>query len=310
MAFDLSLGTAWKAAHAVGATPAPNYPGGDDAWVVEWFKNGVNSGDARLLKFADPNATVAEGHGEKDLIADWRDAAPSSEWLGKRKPTARELRRYAMEEMGGNYLGEDFARWGDRTLADAISKSWDPSRGGFFTQGGTQVAKPWDQSHGDWVQGWEPGGQYRGAGGFGAGGGYGGRGWGGGSIGGRAPVFTPPTYESVWQDPGFQFELKQGQTALQGSQAAQGLLRTGGSVADLLKYSQGLAATRYGDAYNRGLQQWQTQYQPWAQQGNWNLSQWTTQQQADLQKYLQREGEIYGLYGGATPPPTMPGTPA
>lgn len=162
MAYDLSLGTAKRAAKSVGATPPENYPGGDDAWYVDWFRNGVEAGDARLIHFADPNATVAEGKGEKDLIADYTDAAPSDEWLYKRKPTARELRKYASET--GGILGEDYARFPDRVLADWIAKSWNKEKGGFFTKGGAQVAKPPDQVRGDWVEGWEPGGKFRGEG--------------------------------------------------------------------------------------------------------------------------------------------------
>lgn len=226
-------------------------------------------------------------------------------------PNLSDAEYLAEVRESGKHKSEDYQRMDDAELL-----AWkDRYIGGgkFRNKYGDTVDKPWERGpntpanmngegvQGDYGQGWNN----NSVGGGGGGGGGGGRGWGGPGIGGPAPVFTPPTYESVMQDPGFQFELKQGQQALQGSQAAQGLLRTGGSVADLLKYSQGLASTRYGEAYNRGLQQWQTQYQPWAQQGNWNLSQWTTQQNAALQKYLQKEGEIFGLLGGS-PYPTMP----
>src|SRR5512146_1798814 len=97
MALDLSLATAKKAAQQVGATPPPEWAGNEDNWYLEWFKQGVQNGDARLLRLADPSAQVAEGGGSNDLITDWKNAAPSSEWLGKRKPTAPELRRYMIE---------------------------------------------------------------------------------------------------------------------------------------------------------------------------------------------------------------------
>ena len=58
-----------------------------------------------------------------------------SEWLGKRKTTPRELRRYA-KEAGWS---EDFARYDDRQLADWLNRGgWDIAAGKF--QGG--VEKP------------------------------------------------------------------------------------------------------------------------------------------------------------------------
>ena len=66
-------------------------------------------------------------------------------------------------------------------------------------------------------------------------------------------------------------------------------------------YGQDLASQEYGNMFNRGLQEWQTRYQPWQTQGGWDLSKWTTGQNAALQKYLQREGNIYGLLNPSMP---------
>lgn len=66
-----------------------------------------------------------------------------------------------------------------------------------------------------------------------------------------------PTYAGVLSglqnDPGYQFEMQQGQDAIQGSAAARGLLRSGRTLKDLASYAQGLASQRAGDAYTRDL---------------------------------------------------------
>lgn len=57
------------------------------------------------------------------------------------------------------------------------------------------------------------------------------------------------------QDPGYQFQLDQGQKALQNSQAANGGVLSGAALKDLIGYNQGMAATGYQNAWNR----WNTQ---------------------------------------------------
>ena len=65
-----------------------------DQWVQNWFDAGVKAGDQRLLDIAGPEAGGYKAE-EGGQISDWKSAAPSSEWMGKRKPTAQELRRWA-----------------------------------------------------------------------------------------------------------------------------------------------------------------------------------------------------------------------
>jgi hypothetical protein len=69
-------------------------------------------------------------------------------------------------------------------------------------------------------------------------------------------AFTPPTANDVLNDPGFQFRLQEGQQALERSASARGTLLTGGTLKDLADFSQGLASTEYGNAYDRSLNTW------------------------------------------------------
>lgn len=53
------------------------------------------------------------------------------------------------------------------------------------------------------------------------------------------------------QDPGYQFDLQQGQQALERSAAARGGLQSGGTMKGLAQYTQGMASNEYQNAYNR-----------------------------------------------------------
>jgi hypothetical protein len=56
-------------------------------------------------------------------------------------------------------------------------------------------------------------------------------------------------------DPGYQFRLQQGMDAQQKALAAQGLGSSGQAIKAATEYGQGMAATEYGNAYDRWLQQ-------------------------------------------------------
>ena len=56
-------------------------------------------------------------------------------------------------------------------------------------------------------------------------------------------------------DPGYQFRLNQGNEALNRSLAAQGMGQSGAALKAAQEYGQGMAATEYGNAYDRWLQQ-------------------------------------------------------
>lgn len=80
------------------------------------------------------------------------------------------------------------------------------------------------------------------------------------------PELDLPEYESptafqfnqgdFTNDAGYQFELAEGQRALQHAASAQGGVRGTNTMRDLIGYTQGLASTRFGDAYNRAGQTW------------------------------------------------------
>jgi len=53
------------------------------------------------------------------------------------------------------------------------------------------------------------------------------------------------------QDPGYQFDLQQGQQAIERSAAARGGLASGGMMKDMANYTQGMASNEYQNAYNR-----------------------------------------------------------
>lgn len=79
----------------------------------------------------------------------------------------------------------------------------------------------------------------------------------------QAPAFVPnqfhtPTLEEAQNQPGYQFGVQQGEKALQQSRASQGLLRTGGTLKDILDYGRNAATQNYGNVFNQDLSQFQT----------------------------------------------------
>lgn len=65
--------------------------------------------------------------------------------------------------------------------------------------------------------------------------------------------FNAPTLDEAKNQPGYQFGVQQGEQALQQSRAAQGLLRTGGTLKDILNYGQQAATQNYGNVLNQDL---------------------------------------------------------
>lgn len=74
---------------------------------------------------------------------------------------------------------------------------------------------------------------------------------------GFAAAFNPSTYIDT---PGYQFQMQQGQNAINNSAAATGGVLNGGTLQALDQYTTGLANTTYGQAYNQYLQNSQQQY--------------------------------------------------
>lgn len=73
--------------------------------------------------------------------------------------------------------------------------------------------------------------------------------------------FVRPDAQSVMDDPGFQFRIDQGRKALEASAAGKGILRSGGTLKDLLSYGQNFASQEYGRVYDRALQEYDTNRQ-------------------------------------------------
>lgn len=70
--------------------------------------------------------------------------------------------------------------------------------------------------------------------------------------------FVSPTAESMLQEPGFQFRMDQGRKALESSAAGKGVLRSGGTLKDILGYGQNFASQEYGNVWNRALGEYDT----------------------------------------------------
>jgi hypothetical protein len=72
--------------------------------------------------------------------------------------------------------------------------------------------------------------------------------------------FQAPTLQQAEQYPGYQFQLQQGQRAIQNSAAAKGGLVSGGTAEALNNYSQGAAQSDYQNVYNQAMQEYLNSY--------------------------------------------------
>lgn len=69
-------------------------------------------------------------------------------------------------------------------------------------------------------------------------------------IMGDPTLFNKFSMSDFHQDPGYQFQLDQGQQSMQRSAAAKGMLNSTGTMMDLNNYSQNMANTSYQQALN------------------------------------------------------------
>lgn len=276
---------------------------------VEWFTNAVNAGV--------PAAVQAAG-GKKPGEAGWEidggytlgAGGNTADWLGKRTPTPSELRQYAQEQG----WSEDFGRYSDRQVAAWLGSSWDQGSNKFKNAQGQLVEKPTEDVGGG--GGGQGGGSYAGGyGGGGVGGPYGGYNPGGGygpgtgrtfGTSGGAPQFEwdkfiAPNPQDVANDPSYQFRLAEGNKAIEGSAAAKGLLRTGGTLKDLAGYGQDLASQEYSNMFGRALQGWGANYQGGKDAFAPAYGSWENMQNQALQKYLQRESNVFNLLNPSIP---------
>lgn len=75
---------------------------------------------------------------------------------------------------------------------------------------------------------------------------------------GTSPDLGSPGYPidvAKYLDPSMRFQMGEGMRALESSASAGGQTLSGNTLRDILKYSQGLAGTDYGNAFNRAAQQ-------------------------------------------------------
>src|SRR5271156_2073151 len=84
--------------------------------------------------------------------------------------------------------------------------------------------------------------------------------------GGFDQSFQAPTAAQAAATPGYQFQLQQGESALQNSAAANGGLLSGNEAAAQQQYGQGLASTNYQQTYNNQFQNYLQNYQQYQNQ--------------------------------------------
>lgn len=72
----------------------------------------------------------------------------------------------------------------------------------------------------------------------------------GGEAVGRLTDMVTPGYDHT-TSPGYQFRFSEGQRAVESGGAARGMLMSGGTLKDLIRYGDGVASADYNDQFNR-----------------------------------------------------------
>ena len=115
----------------------------------------------------------------------------------------------------------------------------------------------------------------------------------------NAPKFVAPDRAALMLDPGYQARLDAGSSALDRSAAARGSLRGGAQIRAQQEYGQNFGSQEFAQAYNRGLQQYDRDYQAakdvyapafarWQQQAEANRQGGLMGYQTDLNYWLQK----------------------
>lgn len=106
-----------------------------------------------------------------------------------------------------------------------------------------------------------------------------------------------PDFEALQADPGYQFQLQQGNQALERSLAAQGLGQSGAALKAAQEYGQGLASQTYNDFFNRQSQIANLGYGAAGGLGSIYSNLGNVQAAAELERMNQRNNMLSGLGG-------------
>jgi hypothetical protein len=117
-----------------------------------------------------------------------------------------------------------------------------------------------------------------------------------------APEFTPtafraPTQEEATNEPGYMFRRDQGVDALNKSAAARGVLRTGGTLKNIIDYGQNFAASEYDRVYDRALKSYGTRYQGERDAYMPKFQSWMFLQGAEKDRAMAEHQAAQNIYG-------------
>lgn len=119
-----SLAQMKSAAAGQGAQAPPDYPGGPDAWVRDWYQNAVNAGSIQ-----DPSTPFTQGQ------ATATDATTGATPQGRMNTGTSQFADMVRKKARDEGWSEDFARFSDAQL-EAWKPYWDEGAGKFRSEQG------------------------------------------------------------------------------------------------------------------------------------------------------------------------------
>lgn len=102
----------------------------------------------------------------------------------------------------------------------------------------------------------------------------------------KYPEFVRPDAKSILSAPGYLARQQAGESALQRSAASKGLLRSGGTLKDLVEYGQNFASNEYNNEFNQAYQTYGANYQNAKDRYAPLLAQWDMLSKAEIQRML------------------------
>lgn len=108
--------------------------------------------------------------------------------------------------------------------------------------------------------------------------------------------FVAPTAETLSQDPGYQFRLREGQRALESSAAARGGLLSGGFARGLTRYAQDAASQEFQNAFGRAAQGYQLRLQDYQVGANRSQQEFERANLINQQQYQRSQDQFRTNY--------------
>lgn len=108
------------------------------------------------------------------------------------------------------------------------------------------------------------------------------------------------TGQDLANEPGYQFGLNQGTQGIERGQASRGNFLSGAAMKELARFNEDYAGTKFGDAFNRSLNTYNTNLTGRLNEYNTNLTRRQNEWNTNLSAYNDNRNRIYNFLSGTS----------